>query len=211
MIMSKKEDQMKKLIVVFAWLFVVLIVGAAWASAPPEPDYVPLCGSPQDIAPLQAAGGNKVYDRSDVVWNGKDYAVAWVDYADLRLHFRRFFADGTPAAAGVVPSTLSSSSSDAPSLVWNGSGYGVAWVANSGSSYQIYFARLDANGARIGSEVKASFVGSSETNHCWSPSLAWSGAGYCVAWYDYRNGTYDIFATLLNRSLPSENGWNGGW
>ncbi len=188
---------MKKVMVVFAWLFVVLIVGAAWASAPPEPDYVPLCGSPQDIAPLQAAGGSIVYQRSDVVWNGKDYAVAWVDIADSRLHFRRFFADGTPAAAGVVPSTLSSSS-DAPSLVWNGSGYGVAWVARPGTYEQIYFARLDANGALIGNEVKASFVGSSETVDCSYPSLAWSGSGYCVAWHDYRNGTYDIFATLLN-------------
>jgi len=188
---------MKKVMVVFAWLFVVLIVGTARASGPPVPEYWPTCPSPQDIAPLQAAGGTMIYDRSNVVWNGKDYAVAWVDYADHRLHFRRFFADGTPAAAGVVPSTLSSSS-DPPGLVWNGNGYGVTWVAYSGSYYQIYFARLDANGARIGSEVKVSFVGSSETNHCWSPSLAWSGSGYCVAWYDNRNGSNDIFATLLN-------------
>jgi hypothetical protein len=189
---------MKKVMVVFAWLFVVLIVGAAWASAPPEPDYVPLCGSPQDIAPLQAAGGSNVYYRSDVVWNGKDYAVAWVDGADNRLHFRRFFADGTPAAAGVIPSTLNSLPDYPPSLVWNGSGYGVAWVAKPGTYYQIYFARLDANGALVGSEVKASFVGPPETAHCYEPSLAWSGAGYCVAWCDSRNSSSDIFATLLN-------------
>jgi hypothetical protein len=194
----KKEDVMKKVMVVFAWLFVVLIVGAAWASAPPEPDYVPLCESPQDIAPLQAAGGSAIYDRSDVVWNGKDYAVAWVDGADNHLHFRRFFADGTPAAAGLIPSTLTSLAYP-PSLVWNGSGYGVAWMAWSGSYYQIYFARLDANGALIGgSEVKASFVGSGGTVHCLYPSLAWSGSGYCVAWCDPRNSSSDIFATLLN-------------
>jgi hypothetical protein len=159
---------------------------------------VPLCESPQDIAPLQAAGGSAIYDRSDVVWNGKDYAVAWVDGADNHLHFRRFFADGTPAAAGLIPSTLTSLAYP-PSLVWNGSGYGVAWMAWSGSYYQIYFARLDANGALIGgSEVKASFVGSNGTFHCYGPSLAWSGAGYCVAWHDNRNGSMDIFATLLN-------------
>lgn len=188
---------MKKVMVVFAWLSVVLIVGTARASGPPVPEYWPTCPSPQDIAPLQAAGGTRIYDRSDVVWNGKDYAVAWVDGADYHLHFRRFFADGTPAAAGVIASTLSSGTY-CPGLVWNGSGYGVAWVAYSGSYYQIYFARLDANGARIGSEVKASFVGSSETVNCYGPSLAWSGSGYCVAWHDNRNGSNDIFATLLN-------------
>jgi hypothetical protein len=188
---------MKKVMVVFAWLFVVLIVGAAWASAPPEPDYVPLCGSPQDIAPLQAAGGSAI-GRSDVVWNGKDYAVAWVDGADNHLHFRRFFADGTPAAAGVIPSSLSCYASIPPSLVWNGSCYGVAWVATPGGYYQIYFARLDANGALIGGVVKASFVGSGGTVNCYYPSLAWNGAGYCVAWCDSRNSSSDIFATLLN-------------
>jgi hypothetical protein len=162
--------------------------------------YWPMCQSPQNIAPMQNAGGSKIWRRSSIVWNGKDYAVVWVDGADGRLHFRRFFADGTPASSATIPSTLSSYYYNSPKIVWNGSGYGVVWVATSGFFYQIYFLKLDQNGAPIGSEVKVSFVGIPETASCYDPDLAYSGNGYCVTWEDYRNANADIFATLLNNS-----------
>ncbi len=202
---------MKEAALALASVISFLSVAAPRASAPaaPAPENLPTCASPQAIAPMQAAGGNQVYLSSEVVWNGKDFAVAWVDYADARLHFRRFFADGTPAAAGVVPSALVCDG-HSPSLVWNGSGYGVAWRALSPSGYeQIYFARLSANGALVGSEVKASFVGSTETADCFYPSLAWSGSVYALAWGDSRgdySGYRDIFATLLNGDGTIANG-----
>jgi len=162
--------------------------------------YWPICQNPQNIAPMQNAGGSQIVARSSVVWNGKDYAVVWVDYADFRLHFRRFYADGTPASSATIPSTLFSYHYSPPKIVWNGSGYGVAWVAWSGFKYQIYFLKLDQNGAPIGSPLKVSFVGISETASCYAPDLAYSGNGYCVTWHDNRNGNKDIFATLLNNS-----------
>jgi hypothetical protein len=182
-----------------ALLVIVLGTTAFYASSGPQPEYWPLCGSPQNIAPMQDIGGAGIHTRSDAVWNGKDYAVVWTSADDQRLHFRRFFADGTPQGAIATPSGLFADGYRAPRLVWNGSNYGVAWVAHSGLTYQTYFARLDANGALVGSEVKVSFVGMSETANTDAPSLAWSGSGYAVAWSDYRNDTdWNIFATLLN-------------
>ena len=161
--------------------------------------YWPTCNSPQNIAPMQNGGGSQIFARSSVVWNGKDYAVVWVDYADHRLYFRRFFADGTPVSSATTPSTLYSYHYSPPKIVWNGNGYAVAWVASS-YYYQIYFLKLDQNGAPVGSAVKVSFVGIPETTHCWDPDLAYSGNGYCVTWDDNRNGNNDIFATLLDNS-----------
>ncbi|NMB98886.1 MAG: hypothetical protein GYA35_01245, partial [Thermoanaerobaculaceae bacterium] len=181
-------------------LFIVLLVFvmATMVFAQEETNYWPTCQSPQNIAPMQNAGGSKVYDRSSVVWNGKDYAVVWVDYIDYRLNFRRFFADGTPVSSATILSTLYSYGS--PKIVWNGSGYGVAWNGWSGSYYQIYFLRLDVNGSPIGSPVKVSFYGISETADCSAPDLAYSGNGYCVTWCDDRNENGDIFATLLDNN-----------
>jgi len=181
-----------------AALSLIFAASAGWASTSRLPEYVPYCGGPQVTAPMQAVGGAEIYSRTDAVWNGRDYAVVWVDESDFHLHFRRFFADGTPVGPTVVPLPMQSYGDCPPSLVWNGYEYGVAWMGIVGGTLQVYFARLDTNGVLVGSSVKASFVGLPETTAAVAPSLAWSGSGYAVAWGDDRNGTYDIFATLLN-------------
>lgn len=162
-------------------------VASAWASVP-EPLYFPVCQSPQAIMPLQLVGGTMVRSRTAIAWNGKDYAMAWVDDSDTRLHFQRVYADGTPVAASVIPSALQANPLSAPSLVWNGSGYGVAWAAWTAAGFwQIYFARLDANGVVIGSVGKTSFPSGGETANALYPNLAWSGTHYGLLWTDYRN------------------------
>jgi len=170
------------------------------SSLAPVPEYWPTCQSPQPIAPMQAIGG-MANARTAVAWNGKDYAVVWVDSSSLWLCFRRFFADGTPAGPAVVSSTRHSRFDPSPCLVWNGSGYAVAWVgASPDLNWQIYFAILDANGIDI-SEQKVSFVGQPENwVSCNNPTLAYGGAtgGYLVAWNDSRWGDQDIWGTLLD-------------
>lgn len=186
---------MKRIVV---GLLILLVITLIFAQE--EANYWPTCQSPQNIAPMQNAGGIQIYDRSSIVWNGKGYAVVWIDSNDSRLHFRRFFADGTPVASTAMLSTLDSDSLSAPNIVWNGSGYGVTWEGWNSPYWQIYFLKLDANGTPIGSEVKVSFYGISGASHCFNPDLAYSGSGYCVTWFDFRNGNYDIFATLLNNN-----------
>ncbi len=173
---------------------------AAASGAPEMPEVFPTCPSPQPIAPPQSVAGSSTYYRSNPVWNGREFGVAYSG-TDNRLHFVRVYADGTVAAP---PLTLTSRGTYyPPSLVWNGSGYGVAWMETSAASvnYQIYFARLNPDGSMIGSELKVSVAGALETASAYSPALAWSGAGYAVVWTDYRNGAttgYDIYATLLD-------------
>ena len=149
---------------------------------------------------MQQAGGSWLFNRTSVVWNGQEYGVAWTDNTDSLLHFRRFFADGTPAAPVVTPTFRQALPNYAPSLVWNGTGYGVAWVAANTSYWQLYFARLNADGSMIGGETKVSFVGLAETTNVTDPALAWSGSGYAAVWDHYVGAATnnDTFATLLN-------------
>jgi hypothetical protein len=80
-------------------------------------------------------------------------------------------------------------------------------LASSDVPYdQAYFARLDASGSLIGSEVKASFAGTTDEDHCLNPVLAWSGSGYAVAWADARYGYTDLYTTLLNGDGTIANG-----
>jgi hypothetical protein len=184
----------------FLFTIGVCLVSLGALAGGPTPQYWPTCPSPQNIAPMQTLGGGIVATRSSVVWNGQNFAAVWVDGSGSRLHFQKVFADGTLCGAEVIPSLKVASTSNPPSLVWTGNGYGVAWVARATTYFQVYFARLYADGTLNGSEVKVSFYGTTETLDSWDPVLAWSGSTYAVAWDDFRNGNNDIFATILNAS-----------
>jgi hypothetical protein len=184
----------------FLFTIGVCLVSLGALAGGPTPQYWPTCTNPQNIAPTNPLGGTSVNARSAVVWNGQNYAVVWVD--DGGLNFQKVFADGTLCGSAVVVSTRVAFTSQSPSLVWNGSGYGVAWEAGSPSgNWQVYFARLYADGSINGSEVKASFYGISEASYCFDASLAWGGSKYAVTWTDLRNSNQmDVFATVLNAS-----------
>jgi hypothetical protein len=181
-------------------LLLALAAGAlsAVSPGPNMPDTVPICPSPQRIAPVQTVAGSSTSSRSNMAWNGRDFGMAYWS-SDARLHFVRVYSDGTAASA---PLTLTSRQTYAwaPSLVWNGSGYAVAWNERgpSGSFNQVYFARLNPDGTMIGVELKVSVAGAVETANALAQSLAWSGSGYAVVWEDYRNPTADIRVTLLD-------------
>lgn len=173
---------------------------AATAEGPQLPAYLPTCPAPQPIAPIEAIGVGFTVDRVSVAWNGREYGAAWVDWADSKVHFRRFYADGTPAAPPVAVSNVLSNSY-APTLLWSGVEFALAWNGRSGSYYCAYFARLTPEGALIGPEVRVSTVGSTPTMTIYQPVMATNGSGYAILWVDQRNYAttrYDLYATLLN-------------
>lgn len=84
-------------------------------------------------------------------------------------------------AGSAVRITNSDGFSDDPLLVWNGNGYGVSWDDNRDGNFDIYFARLDKSGNKIGNETKITddLTGPHEARY---PSLAWNGTGYGTSW-----------------------------
>ena len=68
-------------------------------------------------------------------------------------------------------------------IAWTGQQYGVTWSDwRSGYTREIYFARLDASGNKIGADAQISFS-SDEAGY---PSIVWTGSEYGVVWEDYR-------------------------
>ena len=188
--------------IVFVILFIITAIAAS--ASVPQPEYMPYCNSPQQIAPMQTIINGNVCTGSSIVWNGKDFAVAWLSYSPYYAYFTRLYADGTPAAPPVALFDADTSTNPAPPvLVWNGSGYAAAYLkyeeATTGQQ-SVFFCRLDANGSLIGSPVRVSFYGETPLVSANRVSMAFSGNGYCVAWTDARNGGYQIFATLLDAS-----------
>jgi hypothetical protein len=123
--------------------------------------------------PTQVGGGG--FRSISLVWTGSEYGVAF-DLTDDEVYFTRLTEDGAPVG-DTVRLTSSPGWSWYPSLVWNGRGYGVAWEDNRDGRWQVFFARLDLEGEKIGDDAVVAFE-SLETR---MPSLVWTGSGYGMA------------------------------
>ena len=140
-----------------------------------------------DIRVTNAAGDS---EAASLVWTGSEYGLAWHDDRDgnTEIYFARLSADGTKIGSDVRISD-SPALSEYPSLVWTGSEYAVAWEDRRDGNREIYFARIDGDGNRIGTETRV-------TDHAFEsyrPSLEWNGYRYGIAWHDYRDGNYNIY------------------
>ena len=133
------------------------------------------------------------YDSIDssLVWTGTEYGVAWTDYRDVSssIYFARIDANGTKIGNDTRISVDDTYSSRKPSLVWTGSEYGISWEDGRDADFEIYFARIDANGTKIGSGTR---ISPSDTYDSQSPSLIWTGTQFGLAWGDER----DIFSSI---------------
>ncbi len=74
-----------------------------------------------------------------------------------------------------------------PKLASDGSGYGIVWAdprdnAGAGMDDEIYFVRMDANGARIGEDVRVTNAGGNVAGI----GFDWNGSAYGLAFNDTR-------------------------
>jgi len=129
-----------------------------------------------------------------LVWTGTEYGLVWQDDRDSReIYFARFDAAGNKIGSD-VRLTTSSLSAWLPSLVWAGSEYGVSWYDGRDGNFEIYFARIDASGSKIGPDIRVT----NDPERSVSPSLAWTGSGYGVSWRDERDGNSEIYFARLD-------------
>jgi hypothetical protein len=134
-----------------------------------------------------------------LAWTGIEYGVTWFDDSGTPgvwgLLFRRIDANGNPLGSEIIIATNSGPGSGTPRLVWNGNNneYGVAWAGSVSSNMEICFARINASGAQIGSNIRIT----NDPGSSLSPSLVWTGTEYGVAWFDSRNGNNEIYFARL--------------
>ena len=84
--------------------------------------------------------------------------------------------------------------SSEPSLYWTGSEFGVSWYDNRDGNWEIYFARVSADGAKIGSNLRVT----SAANNSVYPSLLWTGSEFGVSWDDLRDGNREVYFARIS-------------
>ena len=109
----------------------------------------------------------------------------------------------TAACEAVAPHQISETpgAAGATRVVWNGDGYGVIWSDdrdapdNTGDETEMYFARLDPKGNKIGTDVRVTNApGTTGVG-----SLVWNGSEYGVVFGDARTSA-GIYFTRLDAS-----------
>ena len=131
-----------------------------------------------------------------LAWNGNEYAIVWFGLnrqGGSGVYFTRVSRDGV--AIGEPRLIAATAGWPKPSLVWAGDSYGVAWSGqDDNENRDIYFARLDPEGVRIGPEVRVSQV----LEGSFEPSLVWTGSDFGVTWYDLRDGNREVYYARLS-------------
>ncbi len=138
-----------------------------------------------------------------LVWAGPLWGVAWQETltgGEEEIYFTRVDTGGYPETPQRI--TNAAGFSGFPSLVWSGSEYGLSWQDARISGNEIYFARLDSTGSKIGADVRLTVSFGS----AYAPSLGWTGEEFVVSWHDTRGGNRDVYTARVSSAGIKQGG-----
>ena len=81
-----------------------------------------------------------------------------------------------------------------PALVWTGELWGLVWSDSRDGNQEIYFARLDQNGQRVGNDVRLTYDAAFSA----VPVVVWTGQQFGIAWYDGRDGDTSVYFNRID-------------
>jgi hypothetical protein len=136
---------------------------------------------------------------------GNGFLVTWGDYRsgnDYDIYARRFDATGLPIGGDfLVNDDATDYEQYYPSAAATDSGFIIVWEDyRSDSYYDIFAQRYDASGLPIGGNFLVNDAGSCDHYTYGGGNISANAGGYVITWYDYRNGTADIYAQRYNAS-----------
>jgi len=157
-------------------------------------------GNILDPAGILIARGNSYDPNPDVAFDGTNYLIVW-HYNESGNPYNIY---GTRVSKqGVVLDTEPFAISEAtgaqmsPQVAFDGTNYLVVWHdSRSGSSYDIYGARV----AQDGTVLNTGIAISTAANYQYFPDVSFDGTNYMVVWQDERDGTFDIYGSRVNQS-----------
>lgn len=124
-----------------------------------------------------------------VAFSGEVLGVLFRDGSN-QLHFRRLDEAGNRIGTDAVLGTSDSSEA----LVWTGEAFIAAWSQWVNDNREIVTAAIAADGTVLALLNRISNAAGISRG----PSLAGDGAALAVAWYDNRDGNYEIYAAALD-------------
>jgi|GEM_PF-654139 len=157
----------------------------------------------EDFLVNQFTGSYAEYPAITVCGNG--FLVTWVDYRsgnDYDIYAQRYDAAGSPIGGNfLVSDDVSGYDQYYPSAAANDSGFVITWEDyRSGSYCDIYAQRYDASGLPIGGNFLVNEAGSCDHYQYGAGNISASDNGFVITWYDYRSGSWEIYAQRYNNS-----------
>lgn len=138
------------------------------------------------------------YDQKsnpDIVWTGTEYGVVWEDARNGNSDI--YFARVNVAGISIIGDVLISSDptdQNNPQILWTGSEYAITWDDARDGDFNIYFARVDSDGTKIGDDIRLTDQSYDER----FPSIQWTGLEYGLAWQTLLPGNYEIYFALYD-------------
>jgi hypothetical protein len=127
---------------------------------------------------------------------GGTFGIAWSDRSinpSGDIYFTRVGSGGAQIGP-ILRVTSAAGGAIDPAIAWSGSEWGIVWDDTRTGNEEIWFARIDANGVKVGSDFQVS----NAPGHSRNPSIVWAGGKYGIAWSDDRDGGNDeIYFTPL--------------
>lgn len=161
-------------------------------------------GNDQDIRGTRVSSAGEVLDTAGILICGaaeyqydarvasgdSGYLVVWLDeaYDPRRIFASRVTRSGTVLDSAGIMITFDSSQRYSQQVAFGGNGYLVVWEnrVQPYDTHEIWGARLDPSGAVIDSQP---ILIASPDYDCRSPSVAFDGNDYIVAWQDNMSGS----------------------
>ncbi len=164
-----------------------------------------------DSTPLIIGVGDWAQYASSIAGNSTGFMVIWTDTKQASMANQTDIMGARVNAAtgevtristtafGVTVEGVCNETHDQyyPSVASDGSNWLVVWQDMRGTTADVYFARLNSTGSVVGT-VNGAKV-STATGAKMSPSVAFDGTRYMIAWADYRNDTTkaDIYGVRM--------------
>jgi predicted nucleic-acid-binding Zn-ribbon protein len=160
----------------------------------------------QDGTVLDTAGIPLItYEHSQfnpaITFDGTNYLLVWQDNRSgsyYEIYGARISQTGAvldPNGFTISPTTYNQ---EYPAIAFDGTNYLVIWQdGRSGSSSDIYGARITQNGTVLDSERIAI---STATNDQQYPAINFGGTNYLVVWQDCSSYVYDIYGTRVSEA-----------
>ena len=144
---------------------------------------------------LPAAANLASVGNPRIVWTGAEFGVVYSVGPDSNglssVNLLRLAPDGLPVAAPTVVSGLPNLVvPGAPSVAFGAGGYGIVWHDARAGNVEIYFARADPEGLKLGNtDLRVTNAARSSGQ----PRIAWNGEHFGVAFSDGRDGFVDMY------------------
>jgi hypothetical protein len=152
-----------------------------------------------DTGGIPISTANSWQEDPAVAYNGVDFLVVWEDYrsgTSYDIYGARVSTSGTVLDTGGIPISSATNGQYTPAVSHNGENFLVVWEDyRSGTSYDIYGARVSSDGSVLDSSgIAISSASSSQS----TPSVTHNGVDFLVVWQDSRSGSADIYGTRVS-------------